>query len=94
MLAARRTHMRRNADAKSFQEVFDPKILIQKANRLQRLVRNISFPTEGDISVSNIYENCSEEFGLTIPITKSESNLSELVFDTSAFDFPYISWSP
>ena len=58
---------------------------------LQRLVRNISFHAEGAIVVSDISEHFNEEFGLTFPGTKSESSLSDLVFDTSAFDFPHIS---
>ena len=61
---------------------------------MQRLVRNISFPTECAIAVSDISEHCNEEFGLTFPRTKSESDVSNLVSDTSAFDFPLISWSP
>ena len=58
---------------------------------MQSLVINISFPAEGVIFVSDISKHCDEEFGLTLPITKSESILSRLVSDTFAFDFPPIS---
>ena len=70
------------------------KSLIRRANRLQRLVRNIPFPAEGVIYVSDIYEHCNEEFGLTLPRTKYESCLSDLVYDTSVSDFPCIFCPP
>ena len=85
--------MRRNPDAKPFQDIFDPNNLIQRANRLQRLSRTLSFPIQGVFSVNDISEHCNEEFGIAFPRTKSDSSLSEVVFDTSAFDFPCISWS-
>ena len=44
---------------------------------MQRLVINISFPIEGAIFGSDIYEHCDEEFGLTFHRTKSESILFE-----------------
>ena len=73
---------------------FYPESLIWRENRFQRLVKILSFPTEGDISVSDISEHCNKELGLTFPRTKYESSLSNLVYDTYTFDFPYISWSP
>ena len=86
--------MRRNSDVESFQEVFDPETLIQRENRLPRLVRILSFPADSAISVGNISEHCNKECGLSFPISKYESSLSDLASNTSAFDFPCISWSP
>ena len=63
--------MSKNPAIESFQEFFDPESLIPRANSLQRLVRNLSFPAEGDIYVKDISEHCNEEFGLSFPITKS-----------------------
>ena len=86
--------MRTNPDVESFQEIFDPESLIRRANKLQRLVKNLYLPTEGVVSVNDIFEHCDEEFGLALPTTKSESSLSEVVFDTSTFEFSRISWPP
>ena len=94
ILASRRTHKRRNPDAVSFQVIFDLKSLISRANRMQSLVINISFSIEGVIFLSDISKHYDEEFGLTFTRTKFESSVSDLVSDTSAFDFPHISWSP
>ena len=91
---ARRTNTRSNPDAESFQEIFDPESLIRRANKLQRLVITLSLPTKGVVSVNDICEHCDEEFGLPFPRTKCESILSEVVYDTYAFDFSYIPWSP
>ena len=93
-MKAQITHTRRNPNAKSFQEVFYPESMIQRTNRLQRLVRNLSFPVEGSIYVGDISEFCNEDLGLIFHRTKYKSSLSGLVFDPSTFDFPYISWSP
>ena len=57
---------------------------------MHRLVKNLSFPAEGVISVNDISECCNEECGISFPSTKYESILFDLVFDTSAFDFPWI----
>ena len=86
--------MRINSDVESFQEVFDPESLIQRENRLPRLVKILSFPTNSAIYVGDISEHCNEECGLSFPRSKSQSSLFDLASDTSAFDFPYISWSP
>ena len=86
--------MRRNSDVESFQEVFDPESLIQRENRLPRLVKILSFPTNSAISVGDIFGRCNEECGLILSITKSKSSLSDLELDTSAFEFPRIAWSP
>ena len=86
--------MRRNSDVESFQEVLDPESLIQRENRLPRLVRILSFPVDSAIFVGNISKHCNEECGLSFPRYKSESSLSDLASDTSTFDFPYITWSP
>ena len=53
----RRKNTRRNPDVESFQEVFDPEILIRRANRLQRLAITLSFPTESVVSVNDISEH-------------------------------------
>ena len=71
--------------------MFDPESLIRRANKLQRLVRNISLPIESVVSVNDISEHCDEDFVLAFPKTKYESNLSELVSDTSAFEFSHFS---
>ena len=67
---------------------------MRRANKLQRLVINISLPIEGVVSVNDISEHCDEEFSLAFPRTKYDSNLYEVVFDTFAFEFSCISWSP
>ena len=56
--------MRRNPDVEYFQEFFYPYSLIQRVNKLQRLVKTLSFPAEGVVSVNDISEHCNEEFGL------------------------------
>ena len=86
--------MRSNPDAGSFQEVFDPESLIRRANKFQRLVRTLSLPIEVVVSVNDISEHCDEEFGIAFPRTKSESSLTEVVSNTSSFEFFRISWSP
>ena len=52
--------MRSNPDVESFQEVFDPDNLIRRDNKLQRLVRTLSFPTEGVVCVNDISEHYDE----------------------------------
>ena len=64
------------------------------ANKLQRFVITLSLPIEGVVSVNYISKHCDEEFGLAFPRTKFESSLFEVVFDTFAFEFSRISWSP
>ena len=93
-MAAQRTHMRRNPDVESSQEVFDPEILIRRANRLQRLVKNIFFPAEGVIFACDTSEHCNQGMGLTLHRNKYKSTLSDLVVESSAFYFPCISWTP
>ena len=88
------THTKRNPHAESFQVVFDPEILIREVHRLERLVKNFYFSADSVICIGDIFERCNEECGLAIPRTKSEYRLPNLAYDTSAFNFPYIAWSP
>ena len=48
------------SDAKYFQDIFDPWSLIRMANKLQRLVKTLSFPIEGIVYVYDIYDHCDE----------------------------------
>ena len=82
--------MRRNIDAESFQDIFYQESLIQRVNKMQRLVKIFSFPTKGVVSINDKCEHCDEEFGIDFPRTKSESTLSEVVSDTYAFEFSRI----
>ena len=91
---AKITNTRRNPDVEYFQEFFDPYSLIQRVNKMQRLVKTLSLPTEGVVYVDDISEHYDEEFGIAFPRTKSKSNLFEVVYDTYAFEFSHISWSP
>ena len=89
-----RTNTRSNPNVESFQDIFYQESLIQRVNKMQRLVKKFSFPTKGVVSVNDKCEHCDEEFGLAFPRTQSESILSELVSDTYAFEFSCFSWSP
>ena len=85
--------MRRNPDAESFQEIFDPESLIWKANRLHRLEKTFSLPAEGVFSTHNISKHCGEELELALLKNKFESSLSEVILDTSSFEFSHTNWS-
>ena len=61
ILEARTTNMRINIDNESFQEIFDPKSLIRKGNKMQRLDMTFSLPAESVVSIDDISENCGEE---------------------------------
>ena len=90
----RRTNTRSNPDVESFQDIFYSESLLRRTNKLQRLVITLSLPAEGVVSVNDISEHCDEDFGIAFPRDKSESILSEVASDTSAFEFSHISCSP
>ena len=96
-LAARKMSTRSNPDAKPLQRFFDPESLIKTANKLKRLVpfslyRTSSFPLEVAAFIDDISEHGGQNFDLILPRTKSESSLSEAVFDPSPFYFSRTSW--
>ena len=74
-----------------FQEIFDLESLIWKANKLQRLDITFSLPAESVVSIDDISAHCGEELELVLPRTKSESSLSEVILDPSAFKFSHTS---
>jgi len=93
----RKTSMRRNPNVEPLQRVFDPERLIRTDKKLKRLVpclldRTSSLPSESIIFIDDISEHGSQNFELVLPRTKSESGLSETVFEPSPFDFSHMSW--
>ena len=96
-LAARKISTRSNPDVEPLQRVFDLESLIRTVNKLKRLVpfslyRTSSLPSEGAAFIDDISEHGGQNFDLIFPRTKSESSLSEAVFDPSQFDFSRTSW--
>ena len=97
ILTARKISTRSNPDAEPLQRVFDPESLIRTANKIKRLVpfslyQTSSLPSEGTTSIDDISEHGGKNFDLNFPRTKSESSLSEVVFNPSPFDFLHTSW--
>ena len=67
---------------------------IQKSNKMKRLDGTFSLHVECDVSIDDISNHCGEELEMVLTRTKSKSSLSEVVLETSTFEFSHTSWPP